>query len=61
MNQQLLKAFVRSGMTAYRLAKTTGISQQTIRRWIEGTSDIGLSKAESIASALGIKIKLVKG
>lgn len=60
MNAKLLKAFERSKMSAYELAKLTGFSQSTIGRWIHGESDLSISKIEKIAAALGVKFETKK-
>lgn len=44
------------GMTAYRLSKETGISQDTIGRFLKGEQDTTVEKLEKILEALDIEI-----
>ncbi len=60
MNKHLLKAFKRSKMSNYELAKITGLSKSTIGRWLRGETDLAMSNAEKIAKAIGHKFELVK-
>ncbi len=60
MNKQLLAAFRRSKLTNYQLAAQTGISNSTIGRWVRGETDLAISNAEKIATAIGYQLKVVK-
>ncbi len=66
MNKGLLREFnrqwtgnrKRGGITVYRLAQETGVSQQTIHRWRQGLTVLSVDNAEKLAKALNVKIKL---
>ena len=45
------------GISAYRLAKLTGLSESTLSRWLNGKSDIRLSNYKKIAKAIEKIIK----
>ena len=45
------------GFSVYRLAKESGVPQQTLNDWISGKSDLGVSKVEKVFAALKIKVK----
>ena len=52
-----LKAAVRgSELTAYEIAKRTGISQIILSRFLSGERDIRLATADKLADALGLKL-----
>lgn len=55
MAAALRKAIADSGMSANAIAKETGIDQTTISRFILG-QDLRLSRAQKIATLLGLKL-----
>jgi len=51
----LLREAIRdSGLTAYAVAKRSGVAIQMITRWLAGERDITLTTADRIAAGLGI-------
>lgn len=51
------KAIEDSGLSAYRLAKESGISQPQISRFIAGKRTLTLPAAEKIARVVGLELK----
>ena len=43
-------------LTAYALAKSTGLDARAIARWINGEKSIDLSTADRLATALGVRL-----
>lgn len=56
LNNNLVRKFRSSGVTAYKLSKLTGLAATTITRWSKGESEISLKTAEIIADALKCKL-----
>lgn len=51
----LLRDAIReSGLSAYAVAKRSGVAIQMITRWLAGERDITLTTADRIAAGLGI-------
>lgn len=46
----------RRGWTVQQLADTGGVGRQQVSDWLNGRSDLGLSKAEAMMAALGIAV-----
>jgi transcriptional regulator with XRE-family HTH domain len=45
------------GLTAYALAKITGISTETIRRFFAGEQDMTGQKLDKLLDALGLELR----
>jgi transcriptional regulator with XRE-family HTH domain len=61
---QLRKAIAqaeRAGMTRYKLAQQTGLSQAMLSRFMAGENAPRLATAERIATAVGRRLVLAKG
>ena len=56
LNNNLVRKFKSSGVSAYKLSKVTGLAATTITRWAKGESEISLKTAEILADALKCKI-----
>lgn len=54
---QLREAIVASGLTHYRLGKDSGVSVQTIGRFVSGERDLRFESAGKLAAALGLELK----
>ena len=54
LEKQLLAAIKRSGISMYRLAKNSGVSEPVLSRFISGQRDITLTTASKITEALGL-------
>jgi transcriptional regulator with XRE-family HTH domain len=52
----LRAAIVRSGLTYYRIAKTTGIDEANLGRFARGEMSIRLDKADRLAAYLGLRL-----
>ncbi len=57
MADEIKKAFKRSGMTIYRLAKNSGVSQPVVSRFVNDRRGITLTTASKLATALGRELK----
>lgn len=57
MYQKFLKLITERGITPYRVAKETGISQVTLSDWKAGRSVPKVDKLQKIAKFLGVKIE----
>ena len=49
-------AIIESGATHYRIAKLAGITEASISRFMSGKSSLVLSKAQKLATALGLML-----
>lgn len=54
---QLRAAIRDSGLTVYRLAKNSGVSQPVIDRFLTGERDIRLETAAKLATALNLELR----
>jgi transcriptional regulator with XRE-family HTH domain len=57
--RRAVKAAGRRGLTRYRIAKITGLSQGQLSRFVAGQYSPRLTSAEKIAAALGKRLILV--
>jgi transcriptional regulator with XRE-family HTH domain len=57
--RRAIKAAGRRGLTRYRIAKITGLSQGQLSRFVAGEIVPKLDTAEKIAAALGKRLTLV--
>lgn len=53
---QLRAAVADSGLSQYRIAKETGISQPIITRFVNGDRDMSLENAGKLADFLGLHL-----
>lgn len=56
MADSLREAISKSGQSANEIARATGVPQPTITRFLQG-ADMRLSRAEKIASYLGLELR----
>lgn len=64
LSEQLKAAILDGGVTRYRIAKDTGISEQTISKFLNGHQNIGLRTVDTIGQYLGLRLvsdKVEKG
>ena len=61
MNEQLLKAFKKSGMTRNKLSETSGVRYASIHGWVAGNRKLMLDSANKIADVLGLQLRRKKG
>lgn len=54
--EQLRQAAHSSGLTAYRIAKETGITEPTIGRFMRGETTLSLDNAEKVMNLLGFQV-----
>ncbi len=51
------RAFKRSGLTAYRLSKLSGVSESALSRFLSGKMDLRLAVASKLCKALGLTLQ----
>lgn len=56
--EQLLQL---KGVSAYKVAKETGISQQTLSKWKKGISTPKIDKLQKIANYFGVSVEYLAG
>jgi transcriptional regulator with XRE-family HTH domain len=55
---QLRQAIERSGLTRYRVAKLSGISEAVLSRFANGQTDLSLTNTDKLCAALGLRVVL---
>ena len=58
--RQLQDAVAASGLTSYRIAKDTGLSERTVARALNGWHTPTIENAETILDYLGYRVRIVK-
>ena len=56
LEKQIRAAFKESGMTIYRLAKDSHVSQPVVSRFISGKRGITLATASKLVAVLGLEL-----
>ena len=56
LEKQIKTAIKKSGMSIYRLAKETSVSQPVLTRFVNGKRDITLTTASKLVKKLGLKL-----
>jgi plasmid maintenance system antidote protein VapI len=56
LEKQIRAAIDKSGLSVYRLAKDSGVSQPVLCRFVNGKRGITLATASKLAEALGLKL-----
>jgi transcriptional regulator with XRE-family HTH domain len=56
LRQIILDAMKKQGMSQYRLAKLSGVSQQTVNRFCRGERDLTSQRVEKLLAALSLRI-----
>lgn len=59
--QRLSELLKKGNMTAYRLSKTLGVHQTTVKNWLEGNSTPRTEYIEKIAEHFGVSIDYLMG
>ena len=57
LDEQIRKVIKEQGITGYRLAKNSGVSQSIIVRFLNGERNITLKTASKLTDALGLELK----
>ena len=60
LEKQLRRAIKDSGLTIYRLAKDSGVSQAVLSRFVNGKRGITLTTASKLAKKLNLELKFKK-
>jgi transcriptional regulator with XRE-family HTH domain len=55
---QLRQAIERSGLTRYRVAKLSGISEAVLSRFANAQTDLTLANTDKLCAALGLRVVL---
>jgi transcriptional regulator with XRE-family HTH domain len=55
---ELRRAIKRSGMTRYRVAQLSGISEAVLSRFVNGQTDLTMENADKLCAALGLRVAL---
>ena len=54
----LRRAIKRSGMSRYRVAQLSGISEAVLSRFASGQTDLTMENADKLCAALGLRVVL---
>ena len=60
IQEQLRQAILQAGMSRYRLAKLSGVSQAVISTFVNGKRSATMDTAAKLAAVLGLELKPVK-
>ena len=61
LSEQLRAAIENSGLSVYRIAKDSGVPQQTLQRFVTGQRDIRLAQtADRLAEYFGMRLTAPK-
>jgi transcriptional regulator with XRE-family HTH domain len=56
MTDVLKTAIQRSGVSRYRIAKETGLTEPSLCRFMQGATSLRLDKADKLADYLGLEL-----
>jgi len=56
IGEQLRRAIIDSGLTAYRISQDTGVAVDSIQRFLNGERDLRLQTVEVVAGYLGLQL-----
>ena len=56
LDEQILTAIEKSGLSVYRLAKDSGVSQPVLCRFVNGDRGITLATAAKLAKTLNLEL-----
>jgi transcriptional regulator with XRE-family HTH domain len=56
MTEVLKAAIERSGVSRYRIAKDTGITEPSLSQFMQGAASLRLDKADVLAAYLGLRL-----
>lgn len=57
LTEALKAAIEQSGLTRYRIAKDTGITEASLCRFMQGETSLRLDKADLLVTYLGLELK----
>lgn len=57
IEQQLKRAVLDSGLSRYRIAKLSGLSEAQLSYWVNGKRSLTLPAAAKLATALGLELR----
>ena len=60
LEEHLKTAIAKSGLSVYRLAKDSGVSQPVLCRFVNGQRGITLATASKLVEALGLELVVKK-
>lgn len=60
LEKQIRAAFKQSGLTIYRLAKDSGVSQPVVSRFVNGKRGITLATASKLVETLKLEVTAKK-
>ena len=60
IEKQLLRAIAESGLSRYRLAKMSGVSQMALSFFVNGRRSLTLTSAAKLAKALELELTSIK-
>ncbi len=60
IEKQLLRAMAQSGLSRYRLAKMSGVSQTGLSFFVNGRRSLTLTSAAKLAKALELELTPIK-
>lgn len=60
MTKVLKAAIEGSGLTRYRIAKDTGITEPSLCRFMQGVASLRLDKADVLAEYLGLELVRIR-
>lgn len=60
IEKQLLRAIAQSGLTRYRLAKMSGVSQTALSLFVNGQRSLTLTSAAKLARAMRLELTHVE-
>ena len=60
LEKQIRAAFKKSGLTIYRLAKDSGVSQPVVSRFVNGKRGITLATASKLVETLKLELTAKK-
>ena len=61
MTEVLMAAIKESGVSRYRIAKDTGVTEATLCRFVQGETSLRLDKADLLAQYLGLELRKRRG
>lgn len=56
ITEQLRAAIAAAGVTRYRIAKETGLSESALSRFVKGTRGMDLNSVDKLATYLGLEL-----
>jgi transcriptional regulator with XRE-family HTH domain len=57
VSQSLLKSILNAGVTRYEIAKTTGVDEAALSRFVNGTYQLKLQSVDKLATYLHLELR----